>query len=332
MLAWERVSLDALAGEAYLSLDDRTVCQSRAWLEFLEESQAGEAVVAELRSGTGIIGFFTGLLVRKFGMRILGSPFPGWTTSYMGFSLAPGVSRREALRELVPFCFDGLHCAHLELMDRELSLDDVSDLGLAHRVVSGFEIDLTRSEDELLRSMKSACRRCISKAARTGVTTEVAMDSAFADEYYAQLRDVFARQSLVPTYGIERVRALIRHILPTGELLLLRAREPGGTCIATGIFPGSRQLVYFWGGASWRKYQQFRPNEALQWHAICHWKRRGTLAYDMGGGGEYKRKYGGCEIAVPWLRKSKYRAVEHLRGTAWWAARAIQRLRGWVRH
>jgi hypothetical protein len=47
-----------------------------------------------------------------------------------------------------------------------------------------------------------------------------------------------------------------------------------------------------------------------------HWKERGITRYDMVGAGEYKRKYGGYEIAVPWVRKSKYAMLEHLRNTA----------------
>src|SRR3989442_1557306 len=80
--------------------------------------------------------------------------------------------------------------------------------------------------------------RCVRKAEKSGVTIEEAHDIAFADEYYEQLKDVFAKQGLVPTYDVERVRALVRHMEPSGNVLLLRARDPEGKCIATGIFPG----------------------------------------------------------------------------------------------
>ena len=79
---------------------------------------------------------------------------------------------------------------------------------------------------------------------------EEAQDLAFADDYYAQLKDVFAKQSLVPTYEVERVRELIKNLLPTGMLLLLRARDQEGNCIATGIFPAMNKTMYFRGGAS----------------------------------------------------------------------------------
>lgn len=110
-----------------------------------------------------------------------------------------------------------------------------------------------------------------------------------------------------------RVRLLIENLLPTGNLLLVSARNNEGACIATGIFPALNDSMYFWGGASWRRHQQLCPNEAIQWFAMRYWKSRGISRYDMGGWGEYKKKYGGVEISIPWGRKSKYAILEDLR-------------------
>ena len=140
--------------------------------------------------------------------------------------------------------------------------------------------------------MESACRRCIRKAEKSGVTVEEAGDLAFADEYYEQLKDVFAKQGKLPTYPVERVRVLMKHMLPTGRLLALRARDPEGRCIATGLYPGMNDMAFFWGNASWRSGQQWRPNDTLHWYALRYWKARGATRFDWGGGGTYKRGYG----------------------------------------
>jgi len=293
-----------------------TIFQTPAWLAFLSCTQHGEPVVAALSEGGRTIGYFTGMIVRKFGLRILGSPFPGWSTDYMGLTLSAGADRRQAVQALIMFAFQELGCVHLEMMDRNLTLKDLDGLDVQYRVCRGFEIDLTRGEDELFSNMTSACRRCIRKAGKEGVIIEEAHDLGFADEYYAQLQDVFAKHSLVPTYGIERVRQLITRVHPTGQLLLLRARDRSGRCIATGIFPYMNRAMYFWGGASWRQHQILRPNEAIHWSAMKIGKKNGVQTYDMGGGGGYKRKYGGCEIAVPWIRKSKYHLIGYLREMA----------------
>jgi hypothetical protein len=216
-------------------------------------------------------------------------------------------------------------------MDRNLSSGDLDGLDVPCRMYRGFEIDLTRDENELFANMTSACRRCIRKAEKEGIIVEVAHGLEFADEYYAQLEDVFAKQLLVPTYNVERVRQLITHVHPTGHLLLLRARDQNGRGVATGIFPHMNGVLYFWGGASWRKHQHLRPNEAIQWAAMKIGKQNGLHTYDMGGGGEYKRKYGGSEIEVPWFRKSKYPWVQYMRDMAEQSHRVGHRVFGWFR-
>ena len=326
MIEMHRVAAEQLGPlEDY---SDRLVCQTPAWMNFVAETQDAEAVFAELRENGRVVGQFRGLLIRKLAMPMLGSPFPGWTTAYMGFNLNPGIERGQALKALKHFAFKELGCLHLEIMDRALRQQDYDAAGYQYRFVTGFEIDLARSEDELFGGMNSACRRCIRKAEKSGVTLEAATDDAFAADFYAQLEDVFAKQKLVPTYKQERVEALIRHLLPSGNLLLVRARSAEGKCIATGIFPGLNQMMYFWGGASWRSDQNLRPNEALQWFAMRYWKERGIKRYDMGGAGEYKRKYGGKEIAVPWGRVSRYPLLEGLRNAVRGAIDLKQRLRG----
>jgi hypothetical protein len=310
------------------SLPDRTIAQTREWVGFIAETQKAQPIIARILKNEESVGWFTGLVVRKFGLRILGSPFPGWTTSYMGFNLSEGVDRGEALEALCEFAFRDLGCVHVELMDRHLPLDIVQSRRIAHRVFRGYEIDLTQNESRLFSNMASSCQRCIRKAEKTGVTVETATNAEFAADFYSQLSEVFARQRLIPTYPLERVQSLIRHLLPTGNLLLLRARDCENRCIATGVFPAFNDTMYFWGGAADRKYQPLRPNEAIHWYAMRYWKERGIAKYDMGGGGEYKKKYGGVEIAVPWVRRSRHALFPVLRELARVSYALRQRVEG----
>jgi CelD/BcsL family acetyltransferase involved in cellulose biosynthesis len=309
VLRLERLDESRVDWEELETYADRHVFQTREWLAFIAESQQAEPVIAAVRQEGETVGFFTGLVVRRYGLRILGSPFRGWTTSYLGFNLRDGIERRAAVEALLPFAFRSLRCIHLELRDRELTVDDVDGLGFDYSPKTIFEVDLRQSEDDLFAGMTSACRRCIRKAEKIGVRIEEAEDLEFAEDYFDQLREVFAKQSLVPSYDKERVTELIRELHPTGRLLLLRARDPEGRCIATGIFPAMNRWMYFWGGASWRGDQILRPNEALMWYAMRYWRARGIERFDLGGGAGYKRKYGGAEVMVPFFRISRSRAV-----------------------
>jgi len=296
---------------------DRNIFQTREWLEFIAETQDGQPVVAELWDGGALVGYFSGVLIRKLGVKILGSSFPGWTTPYIGFNLRPGtITRAQAVEGLRHWAFGELGCLHFEVSDWQFRNESTPFDGMDTTAYESYETDLTRTEDELFAKMESACRRCIRKAEKSGVTVERVVDPRFADEYYAQLVDVFAKQGRKPTYDVERVRALVRHLQPTGRVLFVRARNPEGRSIATGIYPGFNEIAYFWGNASWRSEQQWRPNEALHWYAVRYWKRQGMKFFDWGGGGRYKEKYGVAPFSVPWFLKSKYHIMTVARNEA----------------
>jgi hypothetical protein len=310
--------------------EDRTVFQTREWVRFVSESQRAMPVLAELHDGGEVVGYFTGLTFSRFGVKVLGSSFPGWTTPYMGFNLIAGASRSAALQALEMAAWDTLKCLHMEVSDPCFGVDDGQSLGFEVDSYASYRTDLTKPEHEIFGAMDSACRRCIRKAEKSGVVIEEAHDAAFADDYYEQLQDVFAKQALVPTYKIDRVRSLIAHLEPTGRILLLRARDAQGKCIATGIFPGYNKIAEFWGNASFRHSQILRPNEAIHWHAMRYWKKRGVAVYDWGGGGTYKEKYGCVAHAVPWFTKSRYAVVSKLRDGAKKAFEQKQRFLGWL--
>jgi hypothetical protein len=311
--------------------EDRTVFQTREWLQFIADTQRATPVILQLADARATVGYFSGLVIRRFGLRILGSSFSGWTTPYIGFNLLQGVSRSDALAAVERMAFGQLGCVHLEVSDPYFSEEDGRSLGFTCEYYASYRTDLRHSEEELFSAMDSACRRCIRKAEKSGVVIEEAHDLAFADEYYQQLTQVFAKQGLVPTYNVERVRAIIRNLHPSGRLLLLRARDPQGNCIATGIFPGFNRIAEFWGNASARAGQILRPNEAIHWYAMRYWKKRGVEIYDWGGEGKYKEKYGCTPHRVPWFSKSRYKLVLKLRSQAKKAFERKQRLLGWLR-
>jgi hypothetical protein len=323
------INFDQVDWERLDSFDDRTVFQTREWLRFLAETQKATPVVAELLHGSEVVGYFTGLTFTRLGVKVLGSSFPGWTTPYIGFNLMPGFSRAAALAAVEQLAWEGLKCLHMEISDPYFTEADGKQLGFNCEFYTSYRTDLRQSEDDLFNKMDSACRRCVRKAEKSGVTIEEAHDLSFADEYYNQLKDVFAKQGLVPTYKVDRVRALVKHLEPTGRILLVRARDGDGKCIATGIFPGFNKFCEFWGNASYRSSQILRPNEFIQWYVMRYWKKRGVEVYDWGGGGTYKEKYGCLPHRVPWFTKSRYQLVSTLRNEAKKMFDRKQRLLAW---
>ena len=103
-----------------------------------------------------------------------------------------------------------------------------------------------------------------------------------------------------------------------------------GSALRPGFFPGFNKIFEFWGNASYRAYQNLRPNEAIHWYAMRYWKRRGVAIYDWGGEGQYKEKYGCVPHRVPWFTKSRYQIIGALRNEAKNMFARKQRFLGWL--
>ncbi len=305
------------------------IFQTRAWLAFLNRRQPLEPVLAAIREDGRLLGFFAGLLAEKFGLRILGSPFRGWMTYFMGFNLKPGTSRRLVLEALPDFAFHELGCQYLELIDPFITEADC--LGLKYRIepLPWYALDLRPPEETLFANMKHACRTNIRKARKNELRIETACEPGFADEYYAQYIEVMQRHALQPAFGLETVRLMVKHILPTERLLLLRARLAAGESIATGLFLSLGPMGVFWGAASRSEYQHFRPNEYLAWEGVKRLKAQGVEILHFGGyAGQYKEKFG-CQKTRIWrLRLASNTVLGSLIDFA--AAPRNERYRNWI--
>jgi uncharacterized glyoxalase superfamily protein PhnB len=330
----ERVSLGAPEWEAILDRHpEASVFHSSAWLEFLRASQGAEPIVAAVRIDGRSCGYFVGAVVRRLGLRILGSPMPGWVTPYMGFLLDEGVDREAVAEALEGFAFRTLGCAHLEFDDSKLAFGDGRGSRYAAEAWVTYVVDLRASEDEILGKMTSHRRQYIRRAMRRGLMVEEVTDTAFADEYYAQLRDVFGRQGLRPAHSVELVRQLIRCVQPSGQLLMLRARDPDGTSIGTMLSVGRGRSAIAWGAAMLREHADEHPMEVLWWESMRAWRSRGALSFDMNGRadygrGDYKAKYGGAAVESARYYRSRYALLRAGRETVRRAVRARQAILG----
>lgn len=250
----------------------------------------------------------TGVIVTRYRIRILGSSFRGWTTGYLGFNLREGVSRRSAVEALLPFVFRNLRCMHLELRDRQLTLEDVGGPGFAFSPKTSFVVDLRPPENEIFARMKSNLRRAIRKAEKVGVAIEEADDLACGQHRTRERATASQTRPAVEREGAHPTRAPKRESpAPTCQ------RRPGKMHRDRDL---SRRAAYFRGGASWREHNFLRPSEAVIWYAMRYWKARGIEWLDLGGGADYKRKYGTVEVPVPFFRISRFRAISAARHLA----------------
>ena len=297
MISFKRINVDEMPWEKLGTFDGANIFQTRPWIDLLAGFEGAEPVVAAVQSDDQVQGYFLGLITKKLGIKILGSPFRGWNTYFMGFSLLPGVSYYEVLQALPKFAFDELKCHFLMIIDANMKGGEWQGLSYRMRGFEDFALDLTKSETELFAAMKgNNCRRAIRNATKSGVVIEEATDPGFAYEYYAQYKDVMARQSLAPLYGLDFVRQMVAELLPTGNLLLLRARNSEGVCIATHIDLVFNKVAVYWGGASWKQYQNLHPNELIYWYAMKRAKGMGAEVLHLADTKkQFKQKFGAYE-------------------------------------
>ena len=290
---------------------DSTVFKTRVWAEFLTETFGIQPCVIEVACGDEVVGWFYGQLTRRMGIKVLASPFEGWTTSCQGLSLTREVTREERLEiyhQLFDYCFKTGFCHMVQVSDWQLAIgadEEDSRTELCHMIGKGVTVergkgiclDISADEETLYRSFKQkSAQYAIHKAERLGVIVREVREAsdveAFAHNFYTQLQDVFAKQGQKPTYDEARARMMLQHLLKEDKVVALEALHPEtGASMATIIFVHHNGLAFYWGAASWREYQKFCPNELLFFEACKRLKAQGVTMIEMMGIREYKLKY-----------------------------------------
>lgn len=300
----DRIEPDAW-DEAIAPFDSRHLFHKSRWLNFLEETQNGQIVRFRILEGRKESGYFVGLIVRKGPFKILGSPLRGWMTDYMGPIVNRGFDTESFLDALDDLCRKWkIH--HVELCNPCLDPDVMRRKGFRFSEGITYVVPLSPNEDEMWKRLdRSSCRKSINKAKREGLIVEEVTETSlasFIEEFYRELQEVFARQGLVPTYTIERVRSLFRH-LRNDEILTFQVKH-GEQTIATAIFPYDERRVYGFGFASWKRFQTLRPNDLLIWTIMTRSAKMGIKQLDLTGKGSFKPKFGSEAVDVYTYLKS----------------------------
>lgn len=279
-----------------------TVFSTFEWIEFLEKNQKATPLILELKEEDNgqILGYFVGLIIKKAGIRILGSPFDGWLTPDMGFIRIKDLNINEALREVAKYAFRKKRCWYVQINDKNIKEDELDNSikYIPGRIVY---LDISKSQDEILNNFKKNGRRDVRAFYRKGARIEkVPFDKRFADIYYEQLIDVFAKQSLEPFYDKQKIYDLAEAFTDKQDCVLaLMAFNEDDKCIATLLSFGLGDWAYYLGAASFREYQKLLPNEGLFWEFVKYWNEKGIKHLDLVGYREYKMKYNPDLVSSP---------------------------------
>lgn len=141
-------------------------------------------------------------------------------------------------------------------------------------------IDVSGSQDDILKGMKSKTRYNIHLAERKGIRVHQGQRQDVAAFTHLLMvtgsRDGFAIHS--PQY-YERAFDLF---VPAGLACLLVATYQDQPVAAVMPFAFGGQAWYMY-GASGNEHREKMPNHALQWSAICWAREQGCASYDLWG-------------------------------------------------
>lgn len=296
---------------------EKSIYTTADWYAYLQADSHVKPVVIRIFQDNCPIGYFYGGEIRKFGLKIIASPFSGWSTCWMGFEAIPGVNKLDLLPPLWNYLTCELGYFYGEVIDRDFSVDEAQRCGYHCEAFPTLDLRIDRTDEALFKVFKSDCRNFIRQFERRGASIEIAEpNDAFAEEYYDQLRDVFAKQGLTPSYSLEKVKHIMSIFGKTDKLLCLRVRAPDGRPIASSIFFGFNRKCFYWGGASYRSDQHYRPNEYMIWTAIRYWRERGCTVMDMVGDRPYKHKFGPEPVSYALIYLTKYPFLITMRNLA----------------
>jgi len=295
--------------ETFLN-ESEYIYTTRFWLDYLVKETKGVPVLLKI-TFNNMNCFFVGVIFRKMGIRICGSPFEGWSTPYMGFlklSKYNDCEKNIIIRATLKYILNKKRCSYVQFCDWNIDLNFAINYRYKFETHKTFYLDISPDEDTLFASFKTDVRtNCRNFAKRGACLKEVEPSIEFCEDYYNQLVKVFEKQQLNSFYNEDKIKRLLLSFSTHPEYIFCEnvyAPNINGS-IATGIFFGYKKRCYFFGAASYSEYQILRPNEYVIWNAICHWKKAGCLEFDMLGIRKYKEKFCPVYVEKPIIYYSK---------------------------
>jgi hypothetical protein len=296
------------------------IAHTRGWVRSLEESTGGRALYLLFEKDGEVVGCLPGLVIRWGLLHLFGSPLPGWQTTSMGPAFDPQrLSTRELITSLIPYLQERHRIHHMELVGSDLDAGSMQELGFWDEPVPTYRAPLfPGNEDQALRALKDSARRNIRRAVRLGLRVRFEGGEEFVDEYYNQIKEVWAGHGKAVPFSKRRVLEFFRHMKAAGNLRAVSVYLPDGRRnIATSTFTIEGRELLLWQWAHRRQYRWYRPTELMTWTVMQQAMAAGCDTFDLMGLGEFKTKFGAKLDSSKhrWVR-SRYRWLTPARSLA----------------
>lgn len=294
-----------------------TIYTTYSWVKFIQKNQKAEPVILQIFKDKELVCVFVGLIVTKFGVRILGSPFEEWFTEEMGFIEIQSCDYSKCVQVVKEYVFKNLKCLFIQITDKKILLKDIPQ-GIDYIINKSLVLDLRPAEEEIFSAFRKDARKNIRRFEKKGAELkEVVFDENFAVTFYDQIRDVFEKQNLQPNYNFQKIMDMVEAFKEDQDkILAMQVYAPDNTCIASAIYLLYGDWCYSLATASYREYQHYLPNEIIRWHGIQYCKNKGSKFFDFCGYREYKMKFAPQIVDVPTIIIYRFKILIHFKEVA----------------
>jgi len=192
---------------------------------------------------------------------------------------------------------------YLEWRDSEYFPKEVSpsEIYYAH------DLDLVKTEQELLSSLRDSNRRNIKKAIREGVVTKISQSLDSVRSFY-RLNCLTRKRHGLPPQPFAFFKNIFDYIISQDFGIVVSALHSGEVIAASVFFHFGTSAIYKYGASDITR-QNLRPNNLVMWEAIKWYRNKGFKMMSLGrtdpedqGLLQYKRMWGATESPVNYYR------------------------------
>ena len=169
------------------------------------------------------------------------------------------------------------------------------------------DLDLERSESEILSGLSENHRRNIKKAIKDGLTIRLDRSRESLGDFY-RLHCRTRKRHGLPPQPLSFFKNILDHVL-SRDLGIIVSAVYSGRVIASYVFFHFGANAIFKYGASDTKFLSHRPNNLVMWEAIQWYQERGAMSLSLGrtevdnqGLRRFKLSWGASESALKYYR------------------------------
>ncbi len=159
-------------------------------------------------------------------------------------------------------------------------------------------LDITKTEDEILKGMRKTHRNLIRRAIKERVEIIESVDEKYLKDFYRIYMETAERQNFVP-FPYEYIRSEINAFRKDNQISIFSAKYEREIISSAIIVFYGRQAFYHHGASS-SKYRKIPSSYLMLWEAIREAKKRGKEIFNFYGIVEGKPNH-------PWSGLSKFK-------------------------